>query len=110
MCYNSTSNVVYYRSRFMLDTPTHTHTHARYTGTEECPIRSVVNRVGHQLHKALSEKGIALLVNHGISEDKVSGSSIAGDLSTHTKPQIGSEQATIVHPSRVDRVLCVFVP
>uniref|UniRef100_A0A182VYQ3 Fe2OG dioxygenase domain-containing protein n=1 Tax=Anopheles minimus TaxID=112268 RepID=A0A182VYQ3_9DIPT len=39
--------------------------------TEECPIRSVVNRVGHQLHKALSEKGIALLVNHGISEDKM---------------------------------------
>uniref|UniRef100_A0A182FAX9 Uncharacterized protein n=1 Tax=Anopheles albimanus TaxID=7167 RepID=A0A182FAX9_ANOAL len=41
-------------------------------GTEECPIRSVVNRVGHQLHKALAEKGIALLVNHGISEEKVS--------------------------------------
>ncbi|XP_058129025.1 uncharacterized protein LOC131286699 [Anopheles ziemanni] len=42
-----------------------------HCGTEECPIRSVVNRVGHQLHKALSEKGIALLVNHGISEDKM---------------------------------------
>uniref|UniRef100_A0A2M4AHD9 Putative iron/ascorbate family oxidoreductase n=1 Tax=Anopheles triannulatus TaxID=58253 RepID=A0A2M4AHD9_9DIPT len=42
-----------------------------HCGTEECPIRSVVNRVGHQLHKALAEKGIALLVNHGISEDKM---------------------------------------
>ncbi|XP_052902986.1 uncharacterized protein LOC128310397 isoform X2 [Anopheles moucheti] len=42
-----------------------------HCGKLECPIRSVVNRVGHQLHKALSEKGIALLVNHGISEDKM---------------------------------------
>ncbi|XP_052865702.1 uncharacterized protein LOC128272031 [Anopheles cruzii] len=42
-----------------------------HCGTEECPIRSVVNRVGHQLHKALVEKGIALLVNHGISEEKM---------------------------------------
>jgi isopenicillin N synthase-like dioxygenase len=28
--------------------------------------------VGSQLQKALSVKGLALLVNHGISEDKVS--------------------------------------
>lgn len=34
-------------------------------------MKSVVKRVGGQLHKALSEKGLALLVNHGISEDKV---------------------------------------
>jgi len=35
------------------------------------PVKSVVNRVGHQLKKALSEKGMALLVNHGISDEKV---------------------------------------
>lgn len=44
----------------------------RFSGTEECPIRSVVNRVGGQLFRALSEKGVALLVNHGIPEEKVS--------------------------------------
>jgi len=40
-------------------------------GIEEVPVKSVVNRVGHQLKKALSEKGMALLVNHGISDEKV---------------------------------------
>lgn len=35
-------------------------------------MKSVVNRVGHQLQKALSEKGMALLVNHGIADEKVS--------------------------------------
>lgn len=39
------------------------------------PVKSVVNRVGHQLQKALSEKGMALLVNHGISDEKVSAKS-----------------------------------
>ncbi|XP_030242459.1 1-aminocyclopropane-1-carboxylate oxidase-like isoform X2 [Drosophila navojoa] len=39
--------------------------------TEEVPVKSVVNRVGHQLQKALSEKGMALLVNHGISDEKL---------------------------------------
>nr|XP_019539144.2 UPF0676 protein C1494.01-like [Aedes albopictus] len=42
-----------------------------HCGTEECPIRSVVNRVGSQLVRALTEKGVALLVNHGIAEDKI---------------------------------------
>lgn len=40
-------------------------------GTDECPVRSVVNRVAVQLAKALQNKGMALLVNHGISEEKV---------------------------------------
>lgn len=40
-------------------------------GTEEFPKKSVVNRVANQLQKALHEKGIAFLVNHGISEEKV---------------------------------------
>lgn len=31
----------------------------------------MVNRVAVQLQKALSEKGLAMLVNHGISEEKV---------------------------------------
>lgn len=42
------------------------------TGTDEFPTKSVVNRVATQLQKALHEKGIAFLVNHGISEEKVS--------------------------------------
>ncbi|XP_053685493.1 uncharacterized protein LOC128735047 [Sabethes cyaneus] len=42
-----------------------------HCGTEECPIRSVVFRVGGQLLRALSEKGVALLVNHGIAEEKI---------------------------------------
>ncbi|XP_034127658.1 UPF0676 protein C1494.01 isoform X1 [Drosophila guanche] len=33
--------------------------------------KSVINRVGQQLDKALSEKGIALLVNHGIPDEKI---------------------------------------
>ncbi|XP_053945204.1 uncharacterized protein LOC128854818 isoform X2 [Anastrepha ludens] len=42
-----------------------------HCGTEEAPVRSVVNRVGHQLQKCLSEKGLCLLVNHGISDEKL---------------------------------------
>lgn len=45
--------------------------YGRPLGTEECPKKSVVNRVASQLQKALHEKGIAFLVNHGISEEKV---------------------------------------
>ena len=41
------------------------------SGTDECPVKSVVNRVASQLQKALHEKGLAFLVNHGISEEKV---------------------------------------
>lgn len=44
---------------------------AQKKGTEECPVKSVVNRVAVQLAKALQNKGMALLVNHGISEEKV---------------------------------------
>jgi len=40
-------------------------------GMEECPVKSVVNRVAIQLAKALQTKGMALLVNHGISEEKL---------------------------------------
>lgn len=42
-----------------------------FEGIEECPVKSVVNRVAIQLAKALQTKGMALLVNHGISEEKV---------------------------------------
>lgn len=42
-----------------------------HSGTDDRPSRSVVNRVAVQLHKALTEKGLALLVNHGICEDKL---------------------------------------
>lgn len=42
-----------------------------HCGTEETPVKSVVIRVASQLHKALSDKGIAFLVNHGISEEKL---------------------------------------
>jgi isopenicillin N synthase-like dioxygenase len=42
-----------------------------HCGTDECPVKSVVNRVSVQLEKALNEKGLAFLVNHGISEEKL---------------------------------------
>lgn len=35
-------------------------------------MKSVVRRIGQQLVTALSTKGLALLVNHGIAEEKVS--------------------------------------
>jgi hypothetical protein len=44
------------------------------SGTVDAPCKSTVRRVAAQLHRALSEKGLALLVNHGIPEDKVRGS------------------------------------
>lgn len=40
-------------------------------GTEDVPHRSVVNKVAQQLQKSLTEKGFALVVNHGIQEEKV---------------------------------------
>jgi len=42
-----------------------------HCGTHEHPVKSVVNRVASQLQKALHEKGIAFLVNHGILEEKL---------------------------------------
>lgn len=62
----------------LIPTPTHIKTDNlfyAFTGIEEVPVKSVVNRVGHQLQKALSEKGMALLVNHGIADEKVSSAS-----------------------------------
>ncbi|KAJ4430717.1 hypothetical protein ANN_19308 [Periplaneta americana] len=40
------------------------------TGTVEAPCKSTVRRVAAQLHRSLSEKGLALLVNHGIPDEK----------------------------------------
>lgn len=34
-------------------------------------MKSVVRRIGQQLFTALSGKGIAVLVNHGIADEKV---------------------------------------
>jgi isopenicillin N synthase-like dioxygenase len=42
-----------------------------HAGTDECPVKSVLNRVARQLEKSLSEKGLAILVNHGITEEKL---------------------------------------
>ncbi|XP_055712833.1 uncharacterized protein LOC129807525 [Phlebotomus papatasi] len=42
-----------------------------HMGTEEVPVKSVVNRVASQLHRAMSERGLAVLVNHGIPEEKL---------------------------------------
>lgn len=41
------------------------------SGTERCPQKAVVKQVGSKLVQALSEKGLALLVNHGIPDCKV---------------------------------------
>ena len=42
-----------------------------FPGTERCPQKGVVKQVASKLLRALSEKGLALLVNHGIPECKV---------------------------------------
>lgn len=42
-----------------------------FAGTERCPQKGVVKQVASKLLRALSEKGLALLVNHGIPECKV---------------------------------------
>lgn len=42
-----------------------------HSGFDERPSRSVVNRVAAQLQKALQEKGIAFMVNHGICDNKL---------------------------------------
>lgn len=34
-------------------------------------MKSEVRRIGQQLFAALSEKGLAMLVNHGIADEKV---------------------------------------
>lgn len=42
-----------------------------HSGTDQRPSRAVVNRVAIQLQKAISEKGVAFLVNHGICDEKM---------------------------------------
>ncbi|XP_063831761.1 uncharacterized protein LOC135080966 [Ostrinia nubilalis] len=42
-----------------------------HIGTDVCPMKSVVRRIGQQLVTALSGKGLAVLVNHGIAEEKL---------------------------------------
>lgn len=42
-----------------------------HMGTERCPQKGVVKQVATKLVRALSEKGLALLVNHGIPECKL---------------------------------------
>ncbi|XP_076665989.1 uncharacterized protein LOC143367736 [Andrena cerasifolii] len=42
-----------------------------HMGTERCPQKGVVKQVATKLVRALSEKGLALLVNHGIPECKM---------------------------------------
>ncbi|XP_014218523.1 probable 2-oxoglutarate-dependent dioxygenase At3g49630 [Copidosoma floridanum] len=42
-----------------------------HVGTERCPQKGVVKQVATKLAEALSEKGLALLVNHGIPDCKL---------------------------------------
>lgn len=42
-----------------------------HMGTAEVPVRSGIRRLGAQLQRAMSEKGLALLVNHGIPEERL---------------------------------------
>ncbi|NP_001164469.1 flavone synthase I [Bombyx mori] len=49
-----------------------------HIGTDVCPMKSVVRRIGQQLFTALSTKGLAVLVNHGIADEKLK--SVYGDL------------------------------
>ncbi|KAH9642409.1 hypothetical protein HF086_007541, partial [Spodoptera exigua] len=42
-----------------------------FPGTDVCPMKSVLRRIGQQLFTALSTKGLAVLVNHGIADEKL---------------------------------------
>jgi isopenicillin N synthase-like dioxygenase len=42
-----------------------------YMDTVDAPCKTTVRRVAAQLHRALSEKGLAFLVNHSIPDDKL---------------------------------------
>ncbi|XP_026484570.1 uncharacterized protein LOC113392378 [Vanessa tameamea] len=42
-----------------------------HIGTDVCPMKSVVRRIGQQLFAALNNKGLAMLVNHGIADEKL---------------------------------------
>ncbi|XP_066991769.2 uncharacterized protein [Anabrus simplex] len=42
-----------------------------HTGTAETPVKCTVRRIAAQLHRSLSQKGLALLVNHGIADEKL---------------------------------------
>lgn len=42
-----------------------------HIGTDVCPMKSVLRRIGQQLFTALSTKGLAVLVNHGIADEKL---------------------------------------
>jgi len=42
-----------------------------HCGTYEKPHRSVLNKAAQQLQRAFAEKGFAMLVNHGIQEEKL---------------------------------------
>ncbi|CAD0195610.1 unnamed protein product [Chrysodeixis includens] len=42
-----------------------------HIGTDVCPMKSVLRRIGQQLFTALNTKGLAVLVNHGIADEKL---------------------------------------
>jgi len=47
--------------------------------TVGAPCKATVRRVAAQLHRALSEKGLAFLVNHSIPDDKVRAGTLEDD-------------------------------
>jgi len=47
--------------------------------TADAPCRPTVRRVAAQLHRALSEKGLAFLVNHSIPDGKVRAGTLEDD-------------------------------
>jgi hypothetical protein len=47
--------------------------------TVDAPCKPTVRRVAAQLQRALSEKGLALLVNHGIPDEKVRAGTLKDD-------------------------------
>ncbi|XP_045761716.1 2-oxoglutarate-Fe(II) type oxidoreductase ppzD [Maniola jurtina] len=67
-----------------------------HIGTDVCPMKSVVRRIGQQLFTALSEKGLAMLVNHGIAEEKLKA--VYADLDNFCALPEGSQAQYLCNP------------
>lgn len=67
-----------------------------HIGTDVCPMKSVVRRIGQQLFTALSVKGLAMLVNHGIADEKLK--SVYGDLDNFCALPEGCQAQYLCNP------------
>lgn len=67
-----------------------------HIGTDVCPMKSVVRRIGQQLFAALNGKGLAMLVNHGIADEKLKA--VYADLDNFCALPEGSQDQYLRNP------------